>query len=440
MKITQKSLDDLTLIITLNIERDDYAEKRKKNLNNYRRNADLKGFRRGMAPMSLIEKTHGKSAQLDAVNDVISDGLNNYINENKLDIIGEPLPNESGKRTDWENDEEFEVSFDIALAPKVELKLSEKDKIPYYEADINETEVEKYKSNLLKQYGTLQNTEAVEEDNFIIADLTQEAMQIEGTYIAVKSVGDKEIQNSLLGLKPGEEISIDVNKAFENETDRAALLKVKKEELASLDPVFTLRVKEVKRYIDAEIGQELFDSMFGKDVVTTEEQFNAKIKERLEQEYVLEGDYRFMLDTREVLIEKAAILLPEDFLKRWLYTVNEGKFSMEEIEKDFPIFLKDFRWQLIRQYITNEQKLTVTRENLLDHARKVASYQFASYGLNNVPAEQLDKYAESLLANEKEGKRIYEKVEDDLVVGYVRSVVTLDKKSISTGKLHEMNM
>lgn len=439
MKITQKNADDLTLIVTLSIEKEDYTEKRKKILIDYRRKAEIKGFRKGMAPMSFIEKIHGKAAQLDAVNNVISEGLNNYINDNKINIIGEPLPNETEQKPiDWENDEQFEVSFDLALAPKVELALTAKDKITYYEVDINEEEIQKQKTNLLKQYGTLQNTDSIEEDDFIIADLNQEQMQIEGTYIAVKSVTDKKIKKSLIGKKAGDELVIDVNKAFENETDRAAMLKVKKEELAGINPEFTLIVKEVKRFKEAELGEELYDRMFGKGVVTTEEEFNAKIKERLQMEYSQESDYRFMLDARDALIEKAAIALPEDFLKRWLFSANEGKFTMEEIDKDFPLFLKDFRWQLIRQYITKEQDIKVTKENLLDHARKVAAYQFAMYGLNNAPAEQINHYAESLLANEKEGKRIYEKVEDDLVIEYVRSVVTLNKKGISIEKLHEL--
>lgn len=439
MKITQKNADDLTLIVTLSIEKEDYTEKRKKILIDYRRKAEIKGFRKGMAPMSFIEKIHGKAAQLDAVNNVISEGLNNYINDNKINIIGEPLPNETEQKPiDWENDEQFEVSFDLALAPKVELALTAKDKITYYEVDINEEEIQKQKTNLLKQYGTLQNTDSIEEDDFIIADLNQEQMQIEGTYIAVKSVTDKKIKKNLIGKKAGDELVIDVNKAFENETDRAAMLKVKKEELAGINPEFTLIVKEVKRFKEAELGEELYDRMFGKGVVTTEEEFNAKIKERLQMEYSQESDYRFMLDARDALIEKAAIALPEDFLKRWFFSANEGKFTMEEIDKDFPLFLKDFRWQLIRQYITKEQNIKVTKENLLDHARKVAAYQFAMYGLNNAPAEQINHYAESLLANEKEGKRIYEKVEDDLVIEYVRSVVTLNKKGISIEKLHEL--
>jgi len=439
MKITQKNVDELTLIVTLNIEKEDYTDKRKKILSDFRRNADIKGFRKGMAPMSLIEKMHGRSAQLDAVNGVISEGLNNYITENNLNIIGEPLPNETEQKpVDWENDNDFSVSFDIAVAPKVELDLTAQDKITFYDVQITAEEKDKYISNLLKQYGSLENTESVEDDDFIIADLIQGDNKIEGTYIALRSITSEEIKKEFIGKKSEDSFDIDVNKAFENETDRAAMLKVKKEELATMEPIYTVVVKEVKKFVDATVDQDLFDKVFGAGVVNNKEEFDAKVEEKLKAEYLQESDYRFMIDAREALIEKAAIALPEEFLKRWLFTANEGKFTMEEIEKDFALFLKDFRWQMIRQYITREQDIKMTRDNLLDHARKIAAYQFAMYGMNSAPQEQLDHYAESILSNEKEAKKIYEKVEEDLVLDYVRTVVTLDKKSISIEKLREL--
>ena len=439
MKITQKNVDDLTMVVTMNIEKDDYKEKTKKILSDYRKNADIKGFRKGMAPMGMIEKMHGKSAMLDAVNNLISDGLNNYITDNKINILGEPLPHEDEKKSiDWENDTEFEVSFDLAIAPKIELELSSKDKITYYEPKITDEEKAKFRSNLLRQFGTLVNTDAIEEDDFIIADLIQGETRIEGTYVALRSIADKKIKKSFIGKKSGDELTIDVNKAFENETDRAAMLKISKEELATIEPNYTVVVKEVKRFAEAEVNQDLYDKAFGAGNVKSEEEFDSKIVDRIKSEFAQESDYRFMLDAREALIEKAAIALPEGFLKRWLHNANEGKFTMEEIEKDFGLFLKDFRWQMIRQFITNEQKIQITREHLLDHARKIAAYQFAMYGLQNAPQEQIDTYAESLLKNEKEGRRIIEKVEDDLVLDYVRSVVTLDKKSITIEKLQEL--
>lgn len=440
MNVTQKNAEDLTLIVTLNVGKEDYAPKVKKILGDYRKNADIKGFRKGMAPISIIEKMHGRAALVDSVNGLISDGLNNYINDNKLNIIGEPLPNETEQKPiDWENPDNMEFVFDLALAPTIELNLTSKDKIVYHEVAVTKEEKSKYRSNILKQFGQLGKADTIEEEDFIIADLVQEDNRIEGTYIALRSIEDKKIKKQFVGKKVGDEFVIDVNKAFTNETDRATMLKVKKEELASIEPNYTVVVKEVKRFVDAELNQELFDKMFGAGVVNNEEEFDAKIVEKMKSEYAQESDYRFMLDAREYLIEKAAIAVPEEFLKRWLFSANEGKFTMADIEKDFGLFLKDFRWQMIRQYFIKEQKLEITREELLEQAKKIASYQFAMYGLPNAPEEQLNQYAESMLSNEKEGKRIFDKVEEDKVIDYVRSVITLDTKDISLEKLHEMN-
>ncbi|MDD4058473.1 MAG: trigger factor [Bacteroidales bacterium] len=440
MKVTQKQADDLTLMVTLTIGNEDYAPKVKKILSDYRKSADIKGFRKGMAPISFIEKMHGQSAMVDAVNNLISEGLNNYISENKLNIIGEPLANETEQKpVNWNKGEDMEFIFDIALAPKVDIPLSAEDKIIYYEAELAKEEIAKYKSNVLRQFGQLGVVDSIgEEEDFIIADLIQGETRVEGTYVALRSIEDKKIKKQFIGKKAGDEFEVDVNKAFVNEADRAALLKVTKEELASVEPMWKIVVKEVKRFIEPEINQELFNKMFGEGVVTTVEEFESKIVERMRAEYAQESDYRFMLDARDYLIEKAAIAVPENFLKRWLFTANEGKFTMEDIEKDFNLFLKDFRWQMIRQYFVKEQKLETKREELVAQAKNIAAYQFAMYGLPNVPEEQLNQYADSLLSNEKEGRRIFDKVEEDKVIGYVRSVVKLDKKSVSVDKLREM--
>lgn len=439
MRVTQKNIDDLNLVVTLNIEQGDYFDKQRKILNDFRRKAELKGFRKGMAPMSLIEKLHGRSALLDAVNDLISEGLNNFISENKLNVLGEPLPNEKEQKPiDWENDSEFEFVYDIALSPSVKVELNNEDKIPYYEVVISEEEKKTYRSNFLKQYGQLGDVDQVADDDFIVADLVQGDTKIEGTHIAMRSIEDPEIKKLFIGRRVGDEFEIDVNKAFTNDADRASLLRVKKEELTSVEPIFKVIVKEIKRFVDAEPTQELFDKVFGEGQVKSDEEFENRLAEKMKEEFARESDYRYMLDARDYLIEKASIKLPEDFLKRWLYTANKEKFTMEDIEKEFDLFLKDLRWQMIRQTILKEQGLTVTRELLDEQAKKIAAYQFAMYGISNVPEEQLEKYAQSLLANEKESGRILEKVEENLVLDFVKSVASLDKRQISSEELRKM--
>ena len=439
MKVEQVKVNDLTYQLNVNIEKADAQEKKKKALNEYRKKVEIRGFRKGMAPMSLVEKMHGIQALVETVNQMISDAINSHITENKLNILGEPLPNEEKqKEIDWENDESYEFVFDIALAPKVEFTLSKDDKIVSYNVAVSEEAKKAYKSNMLKQFGKLENTESVKEEDFIIADLEQGENKVEGTYITLRQMAD-EAKGQFLGKKAGESFEVNVHETFVNETDRAALLKVKKEELASVEPMWKVTVKEVKTFVEAEQTQEIYDRMFGEGVVTDEAGFEAKVAERIALEYKQESDFRFVLDAREYLLNKTNIELPEEFMKKWLFTINEGKFTMEDIEKDFALFCKDFRWQMISQYIMREQKMEITREEVLAAAKQIAKYQFAMYGLNDVPEEQLNHYAESILANEKEGRRIVEKTEQDKVIGYVKSVVTLEEKEISIEDLQAMN-
>ena len=439
MKVEQVKINDLTYQLNVNIEKADAQEKKKKALNEYRKKVEIRGFRKGMAPMSLVEKMHGMQALVETVNQMISDAINSHITENKLNIFGEPLPNEEKqKEIDWENDESYEFVFDIALAPKVEFTLSKDDKIVSYNVAVSEEAKKAYKSNMLKQFGKLENTDSVKEEDFIIADLEQGENKVEGTYITLRQMA-QEAKGQFLGKKAGESFEVNVHETFVNETDRAALLKVKKEELASVEPMWKVTIKEVKTFVEAEQTQEIYDRMFGEGVVTDEAGFEAKVAERIALEYKQESDFRFVLDAREYLLNKTNIELPEEFMKRWLFTINEGKFTMEDIEKDFALFCKDFRWQMISQYIMREQKMEITREEVLAAAKQIAKYQFAMYGLNDVPEEQLNHYAESILANEKEGRRIVEKTEQDKVIGYVKSVVTLEEKEISIEDLQAMN-
>lgn len=438
MNYKENKIDDLNLQLGITVEKADYEEKRKKKLNDFRRKADIKGFRKGYAPLSLVEKMYGGTALSESINEVVTDALNKYIDDNKLNILGEPLPSENSTENDWENSDSFTFDFDLGLAPKLEITVSAEDKITYYDATISAKAKDEYRSNLLKQYGKLVDTETIGSEDIFTANFEQGETKVENTYVALRSVaeGAKEL---FIGKKAGDVLDVDVNAAFENETDRAAMLKIEKSELASYDPVWKMTVVEVKTFVDAEPNQETFDLIFGAGEVKDEKEFEAKIKERIAAEYKQESDFRFKTDSREYFINKANIALPEAFLKRWIYEANEHKFTMEEIEKDFEPFLKDFRWQMIRNYILKEQNLKVEKEDLIAEAKVLAAYQFAMYGLNNVPEENLAQFAQNILQDEKQAQRIYEKVQDDKVTDYVKATVTIEKKKISIEKLRELN-
>lgn len=437
MEIKENRTDNLNIELTLSIVKDDYSDKKKKRLNEYRRKAEIKGFRKGMVPMSLVERIYGQSALVDSVNDVISESLNRYIEETGLHVMGEPLPAEDQPSVEWVDGNDFSFVFDIALTPEVSFELSKQDEILYYNINVTEAAKKEMKENLLKQYGSLEDGDAAKADDFIIADFEQGDTKVEGTYVALRNV-DEKVRPSFIGLKPGDSLDVDVNAAFTNETDRASMLKVKKEELAGLQPVFRMTVKTVKTFKPAELNQDTFDRIFGEGVVTDAEEFDRKIAERLSAEYAQESEFRFSKDAREYLVRKADVALPEKFLKRWISVTNEGKFTPEDIEREFPAFLEDFRWQMVRGYLAGKYGVKVEEDDMFSAAKSFAAYQFAMYGLSNVPDQQLESYARSVLAQDKERGRIYEQVEEQKVLNAVRADVTLKNKKISVEKFREL--
>ena len=437
MKIEQNKVDDLNIELTLSIAGEDYSEKRKKKLNEHKRTAEIKGFRKGMVPMGLIEKIYGQSCLVDAVNDIISETLNNFIKENDLKVIGEPLPTEDQPEQEWKNGSDFTFRFDVALAPKISFELGKDDEIPYYNINITKEAKSEMKENLLKQYGSLEEGQAAKAEDFIIVDFVQNDMKIEGTYVALRNVSEA-VRPSFVGLKAGDSIDVNVNDAFVNEEDRAAMLKVKKEELAGLDPVFRMTVKNVKTFVSAPLTQETFDKVFGEGNVKSEEEFDAKIEERLAAEYARESDFRFSKDAKDYLVKKADISLPEKFLKRWIFVANDGKFTKEEIEKEFPLFVEDYRWQMVRGYLMDKFSVKIEEADLLASAKAFAAYQFAMYGINNVPDDQLESYARTILSQEKDGRRVIEQVEDSKTVAAVKNAVTVKDKKISVEKFREL--
>ncbi|MCM1502737.1 MAG: trigger factor [Bacteroidales bacterium] len=437
MEILKNAIDDLNLELTLSIVKEDYADKKKKKLSDYRKKAEIKGFRKGMVPMSLIEKMYGQSALVDSVNDIISESLNNYINENSLRVVGEPLPSEDQPQVDWTDGNDFTFKFDIAMNPEIALELSKDDKIPYYQISVSEAAKDEMKENLLRQYGSLEDGEAAKEDDFIIVDFEQGETKVEGTYVSLRSVAEP-ARASFIGLKAGDSIDVNVNEAFTNETDRASMLKVSKEELADLDPMFKMTVKNVKTFVSAAMTQENFDKIFGEGVVKSEEEFDAKVAERLAAEYAQESDFRFSKDAKEYLVNKANVSVAEKFLKRWIFVANDGKYTMEDIEKEWDLFIADYKWQLVRGFLMQKYGVKVDEADMLASAKGFAAYQFAMYGMNNVPEEQLESFAKNLLSQEEQGRRILDQVENEKTFAAVREVVSLANEQVTVEQFREL--
>jgi trigger factor len=437
MNIEKKQIDALDMELTLSIGKDDYSPVEKKKLNEQRKTAEFKGFRKGMVPMSLIQHVYGEQILVSAVNEIISKELNDFIKENDLKIIGEPLSSEDQPENEWNDGNDFTFKFDIATAPELNFEISKEDKIPYYKIEATDQGRDEMKTNILRQYGSLQEGDSAKEEDYIIADFEQEGKKIEGSYVTVSKVDDS-CKSLFIGAKAGDKINVDVNKAFSDENDRASVLKLKKNDLDELNPEFTMTVVNVKTFVPAEPVQETFDKVFGKDKVKSEAEFDEEIAKRLEGNYVQEADYRFSKDVRTYFVNKASITLPEDFLKRWLFSVNEGKYSKEDIEKEFDAFLADFRWKMIRDYVIKKFDVKITDQDMKDAAEGYVAYQYAMYGLSDVPHEQIHAAAHQVLADEKQAQRIEEQVEDQKVVAAFRDAVTLSEENITVEKFRDL--
>ncbi len=430
MNIVKNQIDELNIQLTVTVAHDDYAEAEKKELQRCKRTAEFKGFRKGMVPMSLIQKVYGERVLGEVVNKVLSDAINNFVKENNIKMVGEALPSEDQPEIEWKSGNDFTFKFDIATTSEVNFELSKDDKVKVYEIKVSAEAKKEMKDNLLRQFGSLTDAEQAGDDDFVIVDFAQEGKTVEGSYVGVKNV-EGEAKSKFLGAKVGDQFDVNVNEAFTNESDRAYMLKVKKEELASLAPEFHVTVKEVKTFAPAEENQETYDKIFGENQVHNAEEFDKAVTARLEENYKQESDYKLSKDLREYLVKKADIKLPEEFLKRWLFNINDGKFSKEEIEKEAPAFFEDFRWQMVRGYIMQKFDLKIEEKDVHEAAQAYVAYQYASYGMGNVPEAILKDSVARVLQDENTSRRIVENVEATKVIEAVKGAVTLKAEKVS---------
>ena len=437
MNIEKKQIDDLNVQLTLNIAAEDYAPVKKKKLNERRRTAEFKGFRKGMVPASLIERVYGEQCLGDAVNDIISEQLGKYMEESDLNFIGEPLSSEDQPEIEWKDGNDFVFKFDLGIAPKVDFELSSSDKVVNYTIKSTALAKEELKKNMLMQYGELQEVETPTAESYLYVDMENDDKTVENGYISMRDVSEA-VKPALMGVKAGDKLELNINETLEREGDRATLLKVKKEDLASINPVFNATVVNIKNFEAAQPTPETFDRIFGEGKVKTEEEFEKAVAERLAENYRQESDYRLGKDIKEYLVKKADINLPEGFLKRWLYSINKEKYTMEEIEKEFPAFLADYKWQLVSDFLMKKFDLKIDRNDLSEAAHGYVAYQYAMYGMGNVPSNFIDEAAQKMLTDRQQVERLSEQVAEQKVIAAVKDIISFDKKSISVEKFREL--
>ena len=437
MNIEKKQIDDLNIELTITLSPEDYAPVKKKKLSERRRTAEFKGFRKGMVPASLIERVYGEQCLGDAVNDIISDELGKFIDESEKTFIGDPIASEDQPDFEWKDGEEFVFKFDLGVAPEVSFELSDSDKVTNYTIKCTAVAKEEMKKNMLMQFGELQEVETPTSESYVYVDLENEEKTVENAYISMRDVTEA-MKPALMGIKAGDKLEINVNELLEREGDRATLLKVKKEDLEGLNPVFNATVVNIKNFEAAPATQETFDRICGEGAVKDEAGFDKFVEGRLSENYKQETDYRLGKDIKDYLLKKADITLPEGFLRRWLYTINKGKFTQEDIDKEFDAFLADYKWQMVSDFLMKKFDLKITREDVADAARGYVSYQYAMYGMANVPEQFIEESAQKILSDGQQVQRLSEQVAEQKVIAAVKDIISFDKKAISVEKFREL--
>ena len=447
MNIVRKDINQNNAVLTLTIEKADYTEKVEKTLRDYRKKANIPGFRPGMVPAGLVKKMYGKAVLADEINKMVSDELYKYISDNKINMLGEPLPNETEqKEINFDTQEDFEFCFDLGLAPEFEVELTKKDKIKFYNITVSAEMIDNQVKSYQQRYGKYIQEETVEEKDMVKGELlelangkvNEKGIKLSDAVLTPAYMKDEAQKAIFVAAAKGAVVTFNPAKAFDNDAELASLLKVSKDEVKDITSDFQFTIESITRYHEAEINTELFDKVYGEGVVTTEEEFRAKIKENIQENLTDDSDYKFGIDAREVVLEKYdSLTFPDAFLKRWVLATNKN-ITPETLEEDYPKMIADLKWQLIKDKIAKANDIKIEAEDVNGYAKKMAKAQFAQYGMIGMDDEILENYAKDILKKEETAKGIIERVVENKVFEAIKNAVKLDTKEISIEDFNKM--
>ena len=439
MNISQEKIDNLNTVVKININPEDYQPKVEKAMKDHAKKAKMPGFRPGMVPVAHIKKMYGKSILVDEINNMLSDTLNKYLEEQQLEVLGQPLPKaDDTKEYNWDFADNFEFNYEVGLAPQFDIDFSSKDTLTQYVVKVDDETLASRIKNIRRSYGKMTNPDVSADGDVLYAELTQlspDGSVFEGgitntNSVRLDQVQDEEIKKSLIGLKKGDELVFDINKAFNNDAAKiAGLLKIEESEAADLKSNFKLTVKNVNRLEEGDLNQEFFDKLFGEGVVTDEAGFKAKITEELEMMMTQDAERKLQDDIYNYSIDKVQFELPDAFLKRWLKATND-KLTDEELEGGYADFAKNLKWTLIENKLMKENNIDIKYEEVFEFAKGSLDQQFRMYSQQALSEEQLGQYTVQYLQNKENANKIFEQVKALKVFDYIKSVVTLDKKDI----------
>ncbi|MES2269187.1 MAG: trigger factor [Bacteroidota bacterium] len=439
MNISQEKIDNLNTVVKININPEDYQPRVEKAMKDQAKKAKLPGFRPGMVPVGHIKKMYGKSILVDEINNMLSDTLNKYLDDEKLEVLGQPLPKvDDRKEYNWDFADNFEFNYEVGLAPQFDIDFSSKDTLTQYVIKVDDETLASRIKNIRRSYGKMTNPDVSADDDVLYSELAQlspDGSVFEGgisntASVRLDQVKNEEIKKSLIGLKKGDELVFDINAAFDNDAAKVAgLLKIEEDEAADLKSNFKLTVKNINRLEEGDLNQEFFDKIFGEGVVTDEAGFKAKITEELEMMMTQDAERKLQDEIYNYSIGKVDFELPDAFLKRWLKATNE-KLTDEELEGGYADFAKNLKWTLIENKLMKDNNIDIKYEEVFEFAKGSLDQQFRMYSPQALTEEQLGQYTVQYLQDKENANKVFEQVKALKVFDYIKSVVTLDKKEI----------
>ena len=449
MEITLQNVSEAKGLLTVKLAKADYEPKVEKALKAFRQKANIPGFRPGMVPMGLIKKQYGSAIKAEEVNKMLQEAVYGYLKENKVDMLGEPLPNEDQQQAiDLDTQDEAEFLYDIALAPKFDATLTAEDTLPYYTIQISDEMVDGQVNMYTQRNGRYEKVEEYADNDMVkglMCQLDEAGNTVEGGIQAEDAVVlPKYMKNAAQaalfeGTKVGDVITINPREAYDgNEAELASLLKISKEEAANVNGNYSYQISEITRYVPGDLNQEIFDLVYGEGAVSSEEEFRARVKEDLTKQFVPESDYKFLIDVREYVMNRIGELkFADDVLKRIMHINNPDKDDAY-VDEHYANTIKELSWQLVKEQLVEKAGIKLEENDLMEQAKANVRAQFAQYGMTNVPEEMLANYAAETLKKKENVEGIVNRAIETRLAAALKQTVKLDEKSVSLEEFNKM--
>ena len=441
MNITFENADKVNGLMTITVEENDFKEAVEKTLKDYRKKANVPGFRPGQVPMGMIKRMYGTAVKMDAINRVVGQEMYKYVKDNNIQMLGEPLPHEGNEAVDIEKPAPYTFQFDLAVAPEINVKLSGHDKIDYLTIDVDDKLIDQQVRMYASRGGSYQKADDYQDNDMLKGDLREldkeNGIELSEALVMPTYIKDEDQKKLFEGSKLGDIITFNPRKAYQSDAELASLLKVDKADLGFHTGDFTYQITEISRFTPAEVNQELFDQVYGKDAVKDEKEFRERVAEELKAQLQQNSDWKFLQDLRAHCEKKAGKLTwPDELLKRIMKQNNQDKGD-DYVEKDYESSVKELTWHLIKEQLVSANDIKISDDEVKAAAREAARAQFAQYGMSNVPDEYLDNYAQDMLKKEENVQGFVDRAIDQKLIEVMKNVVKLNEKTVSLDEFNK---